>query len=539
MSEAELHVLKARLRGGLINKARRGELRTPLPVGFVYDDKSSVKLDPDRQVQQAVRYFFETFRRTRAATATVRTLREERVEFPRRLRAGPHRGELVWGGLTENRALGLLRNPRYAGAFAFGRTRQRYDAEGHHVTVKRSREEWLALRTGAHEGYLTWEQYEENQRLLAENARAYGVEHRRCPPREGPALLQGLVLCGVCGAGMSVRYHALKSRLVPEYVCSGLGKKEGETKCQVVPGAGIDDAIGPLVLEALSPMALEVSLAVQREIEGRLQEADQLRQKQVERARYEMELARRRYLQVDPDNRLVADELEADWNRKLQQLAQAREETDRLRQADRLLLDEEARARVLALATDVPRLWGDPKTPQRERKQVVRLLIEDAAVLRNDAGITVHVRFRGGATRTLNLAAPQRYWHLRKTSEQVVAEIDRLLDHHTCGEVAALLNQQGLLSGSGQTFHADRVQYLCKAYRLKPRLQRLREAGLLTLDEIAALLGRSAQTIKLWRNRGRLPVAATKLDDEGRYMYEPPAKATDATAGAEEVQFDQ
>jgi DNA invertase Pin-like site-specific DNA recombinase len=120
MSEAELHVLKARLRGGLINKARRGELRTPLPVGFVYDDKSSVKLDPDRQVQQAVRYFFETFRRTRAATATVRTLREERVEFPRRLRAGPHRGELVWGGLTENRALGLLRNPRYAGAFAFG-----------------------------------------------------------------------------------------------------------------------------------------------------------------------------------------------------------------------------------------------------------------------------------------------------------------------------------------------------------------------------------------------------------------------------------
>lgn len=535
MSEAELHVLKARLAGGLLNKARRGELRTPLPVGFVYDEKERVQLHPDRQVQQVLRYFFETFRRIKSAGATVRKLREEHLEFPRSLRAGPRKGELIWGGLTVNRAIAVLRNPRYAGAFSFGRTRQRHRAEGKRLTEKRSREEWLALKVGAHEGYLSWEQYEENQRQLGENARATGGEHRRYPPREGPALLQGLVLCGVCGAGMSVRYHSLGERLVPHYVCKGRGHKEKERTCQSVPGASIDDAIGPLVFEALSPVALEISLAVQHEISGRLQEAEQLRLKQVERAQYEMELARRRYLLVDPNNRLVADELEADWNRKLQLLAQAREECERRRQADHLQVDQSVRARIIALATDVPRLWNKPKTPQRERKSIVRLLIEDATLLKNDTGISMHVRFKGGATRSLTLPAPQPSWRLSQTNAEVVAEIDRLLNQNTCGEVAALLNARGIRSGTGKPFHADRVQYLCKAYSLKPRLQRLREAGLLTLEELAAKLDRSPGTIKLWRNSGRLPVAARKLNDDGQYMYENPA---DAAAGAPEVHFD-
>lgn len=255
MSEAELHVLKARLRGGLLNKARRGELRTPLPVGLVYDEQGRVRLDPDQQVQHTLRYFFETFRRTRSAFATVRTIRREQLQFPRRLRTKTRKDELVWGGLTENRAVSLLRNPRYAGAFVFGRTRQRANCDGRRVTLRQAREEWLALRAGVHEGYLTWEQYEENQRQLAENARARGVEHRRSPPREGPALLQGLMLCGVCGAGMSVRYHAQGARLLPEYVCRGRGNKEAERKCQCISGVGIDAAIGPLILEALSGSA--------------------------------------------------------------------------------------------------------------------------------------------------------------------------------------------------------------------------------------------------------------------------------------------
>jgi hypothetical protein len=170
MSEAELHVLYARLRGGLLNKARRGDLRTPLPVGFVYDAVGRVKFDPDQQVQRTLRYFFETFRRTGAAGRTVKALREEEVAFPRKLRAGPRKGELVWGGLTEGRALNLLRNPRYASAFVFGRTRQRPRADGKRTTIKRPREQWDALLLDMHEGYLSWAEYEENQRRIAENA---------------------------------------------------------------------------------------------------------------------------------------------------------------------------------------------------------------------------------------------------------------------------------------------------------------------------------------------------------------------------------
>jgi DNA invertase Pin-like site-specific DNA recombinase len=525
MSEAELHVLKARLRGGLLNKARRGELKTALPVGFVHDAQDRVRLDPDTQVQQAIRFFFDTFQRTGTSTATVRSFGKEKIAFPRRLRAGPRKGELVWGGLTEGRALSLLRNPRYAGAFVFGRTRQRFHGDGKRVTTRKPREEWVTLQREAHEGYVTWAQYEENQRRLSENAQAHGLDHRRCPPREGPALLQGLLLCGVCGTGMSVRYYSRGDDLTPHYSCRGRANKQGEPGCQSSSGAGIDAAIGPLVLEALSPLSLEVSLAVQQEIEGRLEEADGLRRKQVERARYEADLARHRYMQVDPANRLVADELEGDWNKKLTALTQAQQEYERRRQQDRLQLDEAARARILSLATDVPRLWADPKTPQRERKQVVRFLLEDVTLLKNDAGLTLHVRFKGGATRTLNLAAPKTAWEERQTTAEVIAEIDRRLDEHTFDEIAALLNERKFVSGTGLPFHGDRVEYLCRFYKLKPRLDRLREAGLLTLDELAARLGRSKHTIKAWRRQGRLPVAARKLDDNGRHMYEAPGAA--------------
>ena len=522
MSEAELHVLRARLHGGMLNKARRGELRTALPVGFVYDAAGRVQLDPDRQVQQTLRYFFETFRKMGTVSATVRGLREQNLTFPRRLRAGPRKGELIWGGLTVVRAIGLLRNPRYAGTYAFGRTRQRSRADGKRATIRRRPEEWHALLVGAHDGYLTWTEHEENQRRIAENARAVGVEHRRYPPREGPALLQGMLLCGRCGATMSVRYHSRAGALIPHYVCRGRGNKEAERACQSISGGGIDAALGPLILEAISPVALDVSLAVQHEIQSRLEDADRLRRQHVERARYEMDLARHRYLKVDPNNRLVADELECDWNRKLRELADAQQEYERQRDADRLKLNDTARARILALANDVPALWRDPKTPQRERKRVVRLLVEDVTVLKGAEQIAMHVRFKGGAMKSLTLPAPRRAWQDRTTDAQVVAEIDRLLDDHTCAEIAVLLNERGLLSGCGRPFHGDRVDYLCRAYTLKPRRERLRELGLLTLPEVAAKLGISTHVVKSRRLAGRLTVGARKLDDCGRHMYEDP-----------------
>ncbi len=519
MSEAELHVLRARLQGGIRSKASRGELRAALPVGFVYGPDGRVLLDPDRQVQQAIRLFFQTFRRTGSASATVRAFREQGWLFPRRPRIGPRTGDLLWGPLGHWRALQLLRNPRYAGAFFFGRHRFHKTAGGQHRSHALPPEQWQALIPDAHPGYISWAEYEENLRCLRENAQAHGAERRKSPPREGPALLQGLAICGVCGERMTVRYHVRNGQTTPDYVCQRQRVAHAEPVCQHVPGAGIDQAIGEVLIEVMTPMALEVALSVQQELGARADEADRLRRQQVERARYEADLAQRRYMRVDPDHRLVADALEADWNQKLRALAEAQQEYERQRQADRLVLDEQQRAEILALATDFPRLWRDPNTPDRERKRMVRLMLEDVTLLKGEH-ITVHIRFKGGAARTLTLPLPLMSWQIRQTESAVVQEVDRLLDHHTEAEIAALLNEKGYRSGQGKDFNPRIVARIRRSYGLRDRFTRLRAAGLLTLEEYAAAVGVHKDTVKQWRRRGLL--RAHPYNDQGACLYEPP-----------------
>lgn len=518
MSEAELHVLQARLRGGILNKVRRGELRTPLPLGLTYDVRGKVIFHPDRQVQDAYRMLFQTFRRVGSALGTVKAFYKEGMKFPRIAQRGANKGEIVWGELDHSRILSILHNPRYAGAFAFGRTRQRRIG-GRQTRLRLAREEWTSLIPGAHVGYISWEEFEENEKRLRENALAHGDDRRRSPPREGPALLQGLALCGICGSRMTVRYEQSRDQLKPIYLCQRNGGEKAITLCQSIPGTAIDEAIGDLLIEAVSPMALEVALAVQTEIEARIGEVDRLQKEQVERARYHAELARRRYVRVDPDNRLVADELEAEWNQKLRAQREAEEDYQRRREAQREALDDERRARILSLATNVPELWRDPKTPTRERKRMVRLLVEDVT-LRKGEDLSVQVRFRGGATRSLTLPRPRSAWELRQTSTEVVAEIDRLLERHGDTEIASILNAKGMRSGEGRAFHRAIVCRLRHHYELKSRYERLREAGMLTSDEIARELNVTAATINVWRRSGLL--RAVRYDDRNRYLYEHP-----------------
>lgn len=527
MSEAELHVLRARLRGGIENKARRGELKLPLPVGFVYDARDRVVLDPDTQVRESVSLLFRTFSRTGSATATVRHFAREELSFPRRLRSGPAKQELAWGAVTQGRVLAILRNPRYAGAFAFGKTRQRRGVEGRRLQKKLDRKDWCALIPNAHEGYIGWQQFEDHLEILRANARAAGIE-RRTPPREGPALLQGLILCGVCGAGMTVRYDSCAGRRSPRYLCQAQSRF-AKAPCQSIPGAAIDAAVAALVLDAVTPVAIETSLAVQQEIQARIEQADRLRHRAVERASYEADLARNRFMRVDPDNRLVADALEADWNDKLRAALKARDDYERKRNADRVELDEDTRARVRALASDLPRLWSDPATAHRERKRIVRLIVEDATLIKGAAEVTVHVRFRGGATCTTTVPRALASWETWQTSPEVVALIDKLLDDHTNTEIAMILNERGLRSGGGESFHGARIKVLRRAYGLRSRDQRLKARGLLTLDELAAHLGCSANAVRERRRRGTLPVESHRVDDNGRRMFEPPTAPTDST----------
>ena len=537
MSEAELHILRARLRGGILNKARRGELRCKLPIGFVYDDADRVVLDPDVQVQESIRLLFATFERTGTGCATVKHFTEQNLRFPLRADRGPHKGEIVWQRLGLWRAMSILHNPRYAGAYVWGRRRTMTLSDGRTRTVRLPRDEWTALRLDAHAGYISWSDFERNQKQIEKTAKAFGQDRRHGPPREGPALLQGLAICGVCGIRMGIRYHRRGDRLLPTYTCHIRTMEHREPACQVLRGEAIDAAIGELLVGLMKPMALELSMAVQDEIRERLDEADRLRRMQVESAQYEVELARQRYMQVDPSRRLVADSLEASWNEKLRALEVAREEYERRREADRARLDDQQRRRILELTNDFPSLWNDPSTSHRERKRMVALLIEDVTLSRCDGEITLGIRFRGGRTQTIKVPAPMRECDRRRTHPDTVAQIDTLLDdEHTDGKIASILNDRGLKTGAGEPFTAMGVQRVRHAAHLQSLRERLRAKGMLTCTEIASQLGVSRHTIMKRLRRGEL--RARKTHDEGRWVFWPLDQQSIGTAAAEIASMD-
>ena len=504
MSEAELHVLRARLRGGILNKARRGEMRHGLPVGLIYDARNCVVLDPDRQVQETVRLFFHTFTRTGTIGATVRHFRRENLLFPKRPSAGPQKGQLVWTPLSVARVSTILHNPFYAGAYAFGRSRWRKQLDGRYIHEHLPQEQWQVLIRDAHPGYISWQEFESNLQRLQASAKAVGFERCAGPPREGPALLQGRVVCGLCGCRMHVHYDVRrKGVMMTNYVCAGRTRRYQDPLCQSILGKNIDDAVGKLLVETVTPMALELALAVQQEIANRVEEADHLRRRQVERAQYEANLARQRYMQVDPANRLVADALESDWNIRLRALAEAQEEYQRRRATDRLIVDDAERQRILALTTDFPAIWDNPRTPQQERKRMLGLLIEDVTLIKQRE-ITVAVRFRGGLTKTLTLPRPLTAQQLRATHEPVRRQIDALLDESTDSQVARIINEQGMHTGAGDAFDTTSIKWVRYASKIKSLKERLLDAGWLTVQQVSKKLGGEPHFYRQTPSQGKI-----------------------------------
>lgn len=517
MSEAELHILKARMRGGQLSKARRGELRMTPPVGLVHRPDGTIDLDPDAEVQAAVRLVFDTFERTGSALRTVRYFLEQGILFPRRLRKGPNKGELRWAPPRHARILQLLHNPRYAGAFVYGRTRVRHRPDGGGTQIRVPRDQWQVVMPGMHPGYIDWQRFEANQRRLTDNARAFGNDRRSGPVREGPALLQGRVLCGLCGERMGVRYAQEHGRMVPIYICQETLVRRGGQVCQTVPGKVVDPAVAGLLVELMTPMTVEVTLAVQRELEDRAAETDALRRQHVERMRYNAEAARRRYMKVDPDNRLVADALEADWNEALRLHAEAAEDDERRRQDQVTSLDAEMQSRLLSLAEQFPRIWNDPRIDIRERKRIVRLLIDDVTLIKADT-ITVHVRLSGGAARTLVLDRPLPIAKIRKFKPELVAEVDRLLDRYCDREIAAILNQRGHRTWEGKAFNLKKIAHIRGAYNLPSRYDRLRRRGMLTTREVADRFAVSEKAIHDWGRKGLIKQCYRDSLDRGLWQ---------------------
>ena len=477
-------------------------------------------------MRETIAHFFDTFVRVGSAHQTVKAFRDEGLRFPSRLRA-PAAG-VVFRPLTASAAMRTLCNPRYAGAYAYGQRVYGRTIDGKMTAKKRASDDWLACIPNAHPGYISWDRYQENLRLLAANGHGYDVA-RASPPREGGALLQGRAICGRCGQYLRVRYREARGKLESWYVCDRATDSRAEPNCQSLAGPPIDEAVGLLVAEKMTPAAVELAIETRREIEARYEEADQLRCRAIERAQIDADLAQRRFMMVDPQNRLVADTLESDWNEKLRTLQKAREERERARREDEITIDDATRDRLVAMTTDFKLLWSDPSTANRERKRMLAHVVEDVTLVKVPADGTtkIHVRFRGGHTTTLTTVNPKASCEMVKTPAEIVALVDQLLDDHVYEEIAAILNARGLRPGGaawpgrdGNRFSGKRVQYVVHTYGLRPRFDRLRARGLLTKKELAERLGIHVATLTAWVKHG---IVKAHAYNGHAWLYEEPA----------------
>src|SRR6266576_1488212 len=420
MGEMELHVMAQRLQANKRAAAERGELRTPLPVGLVHDEAEDVVIDPDAEVQAAIRDVFAAFTACGSAYGVVAAFTGRR--FPLRAYGGAWAGQLRWGKLTHARVLGVLKNPAYAGAYAFGRytSRRTVDPDGtvHTAITERPRAEWPVLIKDHHEGYITWADYLASETRLAANRTNAGAR----PPREGCALCQGIIFCGSCGKPMRTNYH---TDARPSYECSSRADRLTTPTCRSVAAATVDDAVARVLLDALTPEQVALALSAADEIAGRHQRASRAAELAVERARYEADRAERAFSQVEPENRLVARSLEARWEARLTALAEAEQA---LQAAQDTLPPLPSQDDLEKLAADLPGLWNAPTTSARDRKRLLRTLIADVTVLPgpDQAKVRIGIRWHAGATDELIADRPGHTGTARRSPAAAIDLVRRL-----------------------------------------------------------------------------------------------------------------
>jgi DNA invertase Pin-like site-specific DNA recombinase len=495
MSEAELHVLAGRLQASKRAAAARGALRFPLPVGYVVDDEGQTVLDSHEEIRAAVSDLFSAFETAGSAYGVVRAFRDR--PFPCRAYGGVWAGQLRWGRLTHGRVLGLLSNPTYAGAYVFGRSYSRrvVDAAGTISTriVERLRADWPVAIQGHHPAYISWEKYLANEKRLAANDTRRGAR----PPREGTALLQGIVLCGSCGKAMSVVYPAGKAT----YDCSR-SRSDGTTTpgCRSVQAAIVDGAVAQRAVAIVTPDAIRAAFAAADEVTDRVTRRTRALELRVERARYETARAERAFHCCEPENRLVARTLEQRWEDKLRDLAEA-ETAVATAQTDHVPLPP--RAELEGLASDLPRLWRAETTSDRDRKRLLRTLVTDVTLIstRGDEQVRVGIRWRAGATDDVIVRRPPSVWITRRTPSAAV-EIVRRGSERSDEDLVTTLNGAGLVTGTRRPFDVPAVRWIRYAYKIPspPRLA----AGELTVAEVAVAVGVAADVVYYWIGHGQL-----------------------------------
>jgi hypothetical protein len=518
MSEAELHILRSRMEQGRRNKAARGELYNQMPIGYILQDDGQVTLDPDRQVQDTIRLVFDLFERLGSGRGVLRHLRERQIPLPFRPHYGPTRGQLRWRPATPATLYGILRHPQYARAYTYGRRqvdpRRRRPGRPGTGRVVMPMDRWHVLLRDHLPAYIAWDQYEANQLRLKDNA---PLPTTRGAPREGPALLGGLVACSRCGRRMYVHYGDKPNR--PRYMCNYDHKVMDGTKRYNFAARAVDELVSALVLRAVQPAALELSLRASEDLRrDRERQARQWGQ-ELERARYQAQLARRRYEAVDPENRLVAAELERAWDEAMRRQRGVEEEYDRFAASQPSELPPSDRELIRSLATDLPALWSAPTTRPQDRKEIIRLLIERVVVGLGEGtektDVTIH--WIGGGTSRHVVIRPVGGYAQLEGREALLARIIDLRDQGLrAREIAAQLNGEGWRTPRRvRPFRAPDIEALVRSRGIaRPRrggCQGRRDdmkEGEWELEALAAHLGVPPISLRHWCRKGW--VVATK-----------------------------
>jgi DNA invertase Pin-like site-specific DNA recombinase len=508
MSEAELHYLHARMKGGLDNKAKRGELKIPVPVGYVYDDFNQMVKDPDENVQAVVQLVFDTYARLHSCQATLKELREKDILFPKKDRTGYNRNTLQWRDVTHIRILHMIHNPIYAGIYQFGLRKYQKTMNGHRV-IRQDKSKCIAYIENHHEGYITTEQYRRNQQYLDEHRLLKDMSNpdRAAAVRQGCALLQGIAYCGKCGRRMGVRYTTypaygtIVSR--PAYWCVEEKIQTAATACQrVSSGTSVDQAVGEILVEMITPLAMASVIQVQDELVKRNHEIDVLKRKELTRCKKEMETAQLRFLNTDPANTLVAKRLEGDWNEKIRVYENRLDAYEKETSNAMDMVSQEVKDRLVAMAADFNALWHNPDVAHEERKRMIRFLVETVLITQYDDHIHLTIRFKTGTVKELDIDRGKRSYETWRTPSEALNIIeDCLSQFKTSAEIADILNEQGLISGKGLPYTRELVNSIIKFNNLKSLDERFIEMGYVSQKDIQKLTSLSSKALKKLRDK--------------------------------------
>src|SRR5467141_3244987 len=506
MSEAELHVLRARLDGGIRNKAARGELRRGLPVGFVWgEEDGEVRFHPDEAVVSTIRTVFSKLTELGSVRKVWLWFRSEGLSFPLRSHM---KSEIRWVSPTYTAIHHVLTNPVYAGAYAYGKSRHERYVDEQGSLRRRTRRlpiaEWSVLLPGHHPGFIDWATFQSNQARIDSNVHP-GPHQAGGAVREGAALLQGLATCGKCGRRLHTHYTGRNA--APGYHCAGKDIVSGRgVYCLNVGGVQIDQAVVDAFLKALTPAALEATQLATQQLEADHDAALGQWRLAVERARYEAERAERQYRAVEPENRLVARGLETEWEKRLRDLAAAEAELERRERQRPRALSEEEKKKILSLGSDLHKVWTAPTTTDRDRKELLRTLLEEVIVTvdRPERRAHLTLRWRGGTLIELDLSLPRMKPRGLHTDEDTISLLRRLAAHYPDDVIAGILNRQGRKTASGERFTANQVCGL-RRYRNIPRYEAPAEpptGKVVPIRQAAQILGVNTSTVHRWLNDG-------------------------------------